>query len=398
MTPVAAVRTWAERPVVRARASDALYAALCLADAGSAADTTWRDHGPWAGAGVVVVGLLATAVVVLLRRTRPVLVVLCTLPAAFAGGVDLPMTLALFAVAIRRRDRTLGGLAVLTWLAFVVAAILEDGNWAEGAIAGSIIVSLASVGGAYVGARRDLLASLRERAEQAEATALLLQRQARFAERTRIAREMHDVVAHRISLVALHAGALEVNPGSGPERVEKAAALIGTTARQALEDLRGVLGVLRADPDQAVADDVALAPQPRLEDVPRLVEASVAAGVPVRFEDRRPDGAPPVDEVVGRTVYRVVQEALTNVHKHARSAQTRVVVTSGGPGAAPGDDVLRVEVTNARPVAGSALVPGSGTGLVGLRERVGLAGGTLDAGPLPGGGWRVAATFPRRPA
>ncbi|WP_088313989.1 sensor histidine kinase [Kineosporia sp. R_H_3] len=391
MTPVAAVRAATAHPVVRARAADALYGAFCLADAVSAAQSTWSDHGAWAGLGVGAAGLTGTALVVLLRRTRPVLVVLCTIPLAFAGGLDGAVILALFALAVRRRDRVLAGLAGLCWVAVGAAQITQDSsNWAAGFIAGAVIIVLAVVGGAYVGARRDLLASLRDRAEQAEATALLLQRQARLAERTLIAREMHDVVAHRISLVALHAGALEVNPASGPERVEQAAALIGTTARQALEDLRGVLGVLRSDPDAPVPEAAGLAPQPRLEDVPRLVEASVAAGVPVTFEDLRPAGAPPVDEVVGRTVYRVVQEALTNVHKHARSARTRVVVSADDPG------LLRVEVTNVRPVAGSMLVPGSGTGLVGLRERVGLAGGTLDAGPVPGGGWSVRATFPGR--
>ncbi len=200
-----------------------------------------------------------------------------------------------------------------------------------------------------------------------------------------------------------------MNPEAGPEQVEKVASLIGSTARQALDDLRGVLGVLRSDAETGAAADppAELAPQPRLDDLPRLVEASVAAGVPVTFEDRRPptpddgdDGGDGTDgrgddvgrgdELVGRTVYRVVQEALTNVHKHAGHAATRVVLEGGD------DAPLRVEIANVRPVAASALVPGAGAGLVGLRERVALAGGRFDAGPSADGGWRVLAEFPCR--
>jgi signal transduction histidine kinase len=194
---------------------------------------------------------------------------------------------------------------------------------------------------------------------------------------------MHDVLAHRISLVTLHAGGLEVRPDSGPEEVEKAAALIRGTARQALEDLRGVLGVLRAD---ASADGVELAPQPRLEDLPRLVASSTAAGVPVTLMDELPVGAV-VPEVMGRTVYRVVQEALTNVHKHARDARTWVTL-AGAP-----RRELRVTVVNVRPVSADTLLPGSGMGLVGLRERVQLAGGVLESGPTPTGGWQLEARF-----
>ena len=383
----AAVRAWASRAEVRARAADAVYAVGGLTDVATSVATTLQDHGAWAAAGVGVLGAAVTACLVLLRRSRPVLVVLLAAPVALVAGLDAPALLAVFALTVRRRDRAVIPLGVLTWLLLAAGSFLEDRDgWLGGAIAGGVVLALAGVAGAYVGARRDLLASLRERAEQAEATAVLLQQQARLAERTRIAREMHDVVAHRISLVALHAGALEVNPGDS-QRVERGAALIGATARQALDDLRGVLGVLRSDGAERPGEDAPeLAPQPRLEDVPRLVEASLEAGVPVRFEDRRTASAP-VGEIVGRTVYRVVQESLTNVHKHARDAAVSVVLRDDGAG-------LAVAVTNVRPAGGGALVPGAGSGLVGLRERVALAGGTLDAGPLPDGGWRVAASFP----
>jgi signal transduction histidine kinase len=144
-----------------------------------------------------------------------------------------------------------------------------------------------------------------------------------------------------------------------------------------------VLGVLRADSTEVGVD---LAPQPQLRDVPRLVASSSAAGVGVTLVDELPAAEGP--EVTGRTVYRVVQEALTNVHKHARDAAATVRLT-GHPG-----EGLVVEVVNVRPVSADALLPGAGVGLVGLRERVELAGGTLDAGPTPAGGWQVRAWFP----
>ena len=226
------------------------------------------------------------------------------------------------------------------------------------------------------------MVSLRDRAERAEAERELRGEQARLAERARIAQEMHDVLAHKVSLIALHAGGLEVNPAVGPEKVEGSARLIRETARQAMEDLREVLGVLRSDVSVDGAD---LAPVPRAADLERLVADSRDAGVSVTGEFALPDDVP---VSIGRTVYRVVQESLTNVHKHARGASTEVVV-HGARGAG-----VTVRVTNVRPVAAGSLLPGSGAGLVGLRERVELAGGRLTTGPTTDGGWRVEAWLP----
>ena len=227
------------------------------------------------------------------------------------------------------------------------------------------------------------MVSLRDRAERAEAERELRADQARLGERARIAQEMHDVLAHKVSLIALHAGGLEVNPAVGPEKVESSAGLIRETARQAMEDLREVLGVLRTDLSAAGAD---LAPVPRAVDLARLVEASRAAGVNVKSDLVLPDDVP---ASVGRTVYRIVQEALTNVHKHAAGCSTEVLV-NGAPGTG-----VTVRVTNVRPVAADSLLPGSGAGLVGLRERVSLSGGRISTpGRRPDGGWRVEAWLP----
>jgi signal transduction histidine kinase len=235
--------------------------------------------------------------------------------------------------------------------------------------------------GMYVRARRELVGTLRERAERAEAEQAAMADRARADERTRIAREMHDVVAHRVSLIALHAGGLELRPDVPPGEVERTAGLIRRTARLAMEDLRGALGVLRA-PDAAVgAPD---APQPTLADVPRLVEDSRSAGERVSLElDVPPDAWPP--ESVGRDAYRTVQEALTNVHKHAHGAATTVTVHG-----APGED-LTIEVRNRLPVGrATPMLPGAGAGLLGLRERVTLAGGEIAHGP-DGGDFVVRA-------
>jgi signal transduction histidine kinase len=192
---------------------------------------------------------------------------------------------------------------------------------------------------------------------------------------------MHDVLAHRVSLIALHAGALEVNPGVGPERVEEAAGLMRQTAVQALEELRSVLGVLR----EGTGPEDALAPPPQAVDIARLVASSREAGVDATLRRDVPD----LPDGLGRIAYHVVREALTNVHKHAPGAAAVVELTGGEA------DGLTITVDNSRPDRASRVaLPGSGAGLVGLRERVRLAGGRLSSGPSPGGGWRVTAWVP----
>ena len=204
-----------------------------------------------------------------------------------------------------------------------------------------------------------------------------------MAERARIAREMHDVLAHRISLLALHAGGLEVRPDLPPAEVRETAELLRSTARQALEELRSVIGVLREDPGDEQSPP---APQPTLSDIRRLVEQTRRAGTKIDFEMQveNPDAVP---SALGRDAYRIVQEALTNIGKHASDAVARVSVT-GAP-----DGTLHISVRNRQPVhvATGPALPGSGTGLLGLQERVALTGGTLVHGPDGSGDFVVEA-------
>jgi signal transduction histidine kinase len=236
--------------------------------------------------------------------------------------------------------------------------------------------------GMYVRTRRQLVTTLHERALRAEADQQLHADRARTAERTRIAREMHDVLGHRISMLALHAGALEVRPDLPPEQVRQTAELLRSTARQALEELREVIGVLR----EGSAEVVPAAPQPTLSDIARLVDDTRRAGAKLDFA-MQVDGVETASAGLGRDTYRIVQEALTNMTKHARGTAGRVLVT-GAPGQG-----LCVDVRNRLPTGapGPVALPGTGAGLLGLQERVALAGGTLVHGPDSSGDFVVHA-------
>ena len=249
------------------------------------------------------------------------------------------------------------------------------------------IVLAVTAWGMFIRARRQLLHSLRDRAQRAEEDQRQHEDRARMAERTRIAREMHDVLGHRISLLALHAGALEVRPDLPPAEVRATAELMRLTARQALAELRTVIGVLReVSGEGEVTPPV---PQPTLADIPRLVEDTRQD----RCADQPGHAGGPRRRVPGalaRNAYRIVQEALTNICKHASGSEAEVRVT-GAPGHG-----LHINVRNTQPMrrqSGPAL-PGSGAGLLGLQERVDLAGGTLVHGPDGSGNFVVQADLP----
>ncbi|WP_190816805.1 sensor histidine kinase [Saccharopolyspora pogona] len=236
--------------------------------------------------------------------------------------------------------------------------------------------------GLYMASRRAWLAHWVERAERAEREQALIADRTRADERARIAREMHDSIAHQVSLVVVHAGALELLAKKDPEKAAQAAATIQDVGRGALNELRQMIGVLRSD----ATDQTPEPPQPTLQDVEALVSASSKAGLAaeLRIEGERRQ----LPDHIERAAYRVIQEALTNVHKHAGGSQAAVALTYR-------PERLAVSVRNSRPASDfQRSLPSGGQGLIGLGERVQLAGGALDSGPLPDGGFQVTATLP----
>jgi signal transduction histidine kinase len=244
-----------------------------------------------------------------------------------------------------------------------------------------VLIGAVVAWGMFVRARRQLILSLRDRAVRAESEQQLRVEQARHQERARIAREMHDVLAHRISLLSVHAGALEFRPDAPPSEIAQAAGVIRASAHQALQDLREVIGVLRDD----AGDGAPERPQPSLTDLPALIDESRRAGMAVNWENKIHD-VMVVPANIGRSAYRTVQESLTNARKHAPGATVRVMVDgSAGSG-------LTVEVRNPL-VKAAPEIPGAGAGLIGLTERAMLAGGRLEHGRTEGD-FRVRAWLP----
>ncbi|MBN6040979.1 sensor histidine kinase [Amycolatopsis sp. 195334CR] len=244
----------------------------------------------------------------------------------------------------------------------------------------SLFVWLPLAIGLWVGARRQVVAGLRRQAEHQEIQHAAQVRELRARERARIAHEMHDVVAHRVSLMVLHAGVLEVN--TKEEKSAETAALIRTTGREALAQLRDVLGVLRTGAPAEPTEQ----PVSTLEEIGELVADSQAAGIPVQWYR---ESVPEVPPMVAQTAFQVVREALTNVHKHAGAVDTEVEVVEMHNGQA-----IEVRVCNAAPAERPEPLPGNGLGLLGLRERVELVGGTFRSRRLASGGWLVTARLP----
>jgi signal transduction histidine kinase len=333
-----------------------------------------RDPHP----ALYVPAVFVSGVVLLARRRWPFVVLLVAAACLPAGVTLLPITVATYSVAARH------GVGLRTGAAAIVAGLTgnalgllrEPGDLLTAAIVLGLFVAGPVLAGLWMHQRAALLGVLRERADEAERTRTLLADQAVFAERRRIAREMHDVVAHRVTAVALQAGALSLR--APDEKTEQAAETIRATSATALDELRGILRVLRDDAPSGEVNPGVLA---SLED---LVDEVVATGA--RVELALPDPLPAVPDQVGRAVYRVVQESLTNAGKHAPHAAVDVRLAVTG-------DRLAVEVVNRLTPHGSA-VPGSGYGLVGMRERVELAGGDLRTGPTGDGRFRVLAGFP----
>ncbi|WP_031104609.1 sensor histidine kinase [Streptomyces sp. NRRL S-146] len=384
-----------------------------------------RDAGIPVAAGVVF-GLLAGSVL-LVRRRWPIAVVLVSIaitPAemGFVMGVVGLYTLA----AAELPRRIIGSLAGMSLVGTLIVTFvktrqdmsrgdLDIGDWFVPFAA--ITMSLGFTAppvllGLYVGARRRLMESLRERADSLERELQLLAERAeeraewaRNEERTRIAREMHDVVAHRVSLMVVHAAALQAVARKDPEKAVRNAALVGDMGRQALTELREMLGVLRSGGSErrvpaasvplaavgvaaaAAASRAADDEGPSLAELEELVGQSAAAGMVVALsvEGDVRSYAPQVEQ----TAYRVVQEALTNVHKHAAGAKTYVRLAHR-----VSEIAMQVENEPPEEAASSARLPSGGNGLVGMRERVSALGGVFVSGPTDAGGFRVSAVIP----
>ncbi|MFC8731433.1 sensor histidine kinase [Luteimicrobium sp. NPDC057192] len=332
------------------------------------------DSRPWLVWVDLALGI-GSFVFVLGRRRRPTATaVALALATAVSSAAVGPSALALVSLATRRdlpRIVGVGALSVAAGACFdLVVPDANDESWWLNVLFAVIVTGALALWGMYVGSRRELLWSLRDRADQAEQRQELRVEQGRALERERIAREMHDVLAHRISLISMHAGALAYRTDLSPEQVRETASLVSEKAHEALAELREVLGVLRAtEPTR---------PQPTLVDLSALVDEATATGMRVRLDDTVPDPAA-VPDRIGRTVYRLVQEGLTNARKHAPGSPVTVEV-----GGAP-DGWLHVVVRNGRNgLADPTAATGAGLGLVGMRERVELAGGRLEVREDPG--------------
>lgn len=414
---------WARR---RSAVFDVSLAVVSALECGLEGFPFARDAGIPVAAGVVF-GLLAGAVL-LVRRRWPIAVVLVSIaitPAqmGFVLGVVGLYTLAA-AELPRRIIASLAGMSLVGTLivTFVktqqdmVRGDLELGDWFVPFAAVTMSLGFTAppvLLGLYVGARRRLMESLRERADSLERELQLLAERAeeraewaRNEERTRIAREMHDVVAHRVSLMVVHAAALQAVARKDPEKAVKNAALVGDMGRQALTELREMLGVLRSGggerreraasvpPLAAVGVAAAAAASravddegPCLAEIEELVGQSAAAGmvVDLSVEGDARSYAPEVEQ----TAYRVVQEALTNVHKHAAGAKTYVRLAHR-----VSEIAMQVENEPPEEAASSARLPSGGNGLVGMKERVSALGGVFVSGPTDAGGFRVSAVIP----
>lgn len=327
--------------------------------------------------------LVAVQVVPLVWRRRAPLVVLFVsgLASLAYGGANLPdpaiqftLVLALYTVAAYRCR----SVSVPVILVFVVVGALSFVLDEQADPADVAVAYLVGVGAWVVG---DSTRSQRERtewlAERQQEEAL----RAAAEERVRIARDLHDVVAHHISVIAVQAEAAQEVLAAHPERAEGAMATVAETARSALGELRRMLGVLRSEAHRA--------PQPDLTAVDDLVASVRGAGLAVELRTTGP--ARPVDGLVGVTTYRIVQEALTNVLRHADARRACVELEFE-------EDALVVRVADdgrgLRAAVPGAAEGGGGHGLVGMRERVSVLGGRLETGPAPGGGFTVEARLP----
>jgi len=394
-------RFWARHPLL----ADVLLAGIYLVPMGIVllVDGTMNagaSRGMLALNAIIVLGVTGA---LLFRRRAPRLVLAIAVLGMVAGFAEygqghlLPVLLALYAVAVYRDVPT-------AWVGFGASALLgglsawlNDGvtfmSWVAVASQLAIMMLAATLIGVNVGNSKRYVEALVDLAAQLAAERDQEAQLARVSERARIAREMHDVIAHSLSvMVALADGAHAIAPKNA-ERARDAMLEVASTGRSSMQEMRRLLGVLAEDPETGSAErrgarDPAvaapLAPQPGIEQLVELVETFRSANLPIRLEQ---NGRAPHNTGVQLTIYRIVQESLTNALRYSDSptlVTVRIVVTSGS---------VRVVVADNGQSHSPAPSQGSGRGIIGLQERVAVYGGTLEAGPAANRGWRVTGTM-----
>jgi signal transduction histidine kinase len=352
----------------------------------------------------VVLGYCA---VMALRRRFPEYMLVLTVVLGVAqlvldvetGPFNIVMLVIIYTVAASGRAAWASRLALVGAL---VAAPLWQMRWPELTVSllGRTMIAIvmtvpfvfAWVLGDSIRTRRAYFAQLEERARRLEKEREAQAKVAVAAERARIARELHDVVAHNVSVMVVQADGAAYVLDAAPDQAKQALETISTTGRQALAEMRRLLGVLRTGDDPESGEYV---PQPDVGQIEELVEQVRKAGLTVDF---RIEGTPrPLPSGVELTAYRIVQEALTNTRKHGGpkvGASVRLVYFDDGLGLLVEDDGRG----SSHELYQDGGADGRGHGLIGMRERVGMVGGTLDAGPRPGGGFRISALLPLKPA
>jgi signal transduction histidine kinase len=363
------------------------------------------DKGTGHLAVTVPITLLLCLVIALRRRLPEAMLLLAVLMGASQLVLDMPLVPADFALLVITFTVASNGTRWASRLALTAglcAAPLAQLRWPEehtgagGQVAivvfQTVPFALAWVLGDSLRTRRAYFAQLEERAARLEKEREAQAKVAVAAERARIARELHDVVAHNVSVMVVQADGAAYVLDAAPDQAKKALEIISGTGRQALAEMRRLLGVLRTGEHQESGEYV---PQPDVEQLDDLIEQCRGSGLPVDFKI---EGTPrPLPSGVELTAYRIVQEALTNTRKHGgpnAGASVRLVYFDDGLGLLVEDDGKGAP----HELYEEGGVDGQGHGLIGMRERIGMVGGTLDAGPRPGGGFRISALLPLKPA
>ncbi|WP_411721964.1 sensor histidine kinase [Mycetocola sp.] len=373
------------------RTADVLVALIYALPEGIARIVTYVDGSipPAFNTLALLLGAV-TAVALYVRRSRPIpaLVVSLAVTSLFLwssssfGGIAL--VIALYSVAVHDSVRAswigLGAAAVTLTLSGIVTVDMFEDVWTNDVLSALILCLFAVLIGINVGNRVRYIGALVDRAGQLARERDQQAQLAAASERSRIAREMHDIVAHSLSVMIRLADGAEAMVEKDPEASLAAIRNVGSTGRASLADMRRLLGVLR-DEESELAERM---PQPTLDDLPQLVDSYRGAGLPVSLTV---SGVPPTGQGAQVTIYRAVQEALTNALRYARQpSQVHVVLDCS--------DSVTLTVTDDGEAGPRPESVGSGRGLIGMAERAALYGGTVESGPGSNGGWRVRMTMP----